>query len=354
MNRLIGDVMDNLRQSYEEGYGYNKAAERLEDVFTNMETSELEMVARTEIAGHENLGMHEANIELGVEYEKWKTARDADVRDSHQDLEGQIVRVGDRFSNGLEYPGDRSGSIEEWINCRCTLMPFLMPEGYTAPSGMDYFYESDLVPQENKEEIKPEWKPTMTQEEAEKWAKDSKYGNERFYHGTSQSSANLINDKGFDIDYIRKHNPNGKASGIGHYFTTDKGYASAYAESKQSVLEVVTNIKNPIPLKEYNEIKRTAYDLSSILEHFKDKPYRAVLKELKDMGYEGFVKAMENITAKQYKEYIGLSKTAKNSVELKDLIQLNNMLDKGYDSIRFGEQANLLVVFDDKAITVVK
>lgn len=117
MNRLIGNVMDNLSKSYEEGYGYDKAAERLKDVFVNMETYELEMVARTEIAAQENLGMHEGNKELGVEYEKWRTARDADVRDSHQELEGQIVRVGDRFSNGLEYPGDRNGDISEWINC---------------------------------------------------------------------------------------------------------------------------------------------------------------------------------------------------------------------------------------------
>jgi len=144
MNRLIGDVMDNLSQSYKEGYGYNKAAEMLKDVFVNMETYELEMVARTEIAGQENLGMHEGNKELGVEYEKWRTARDADVRDSHQELEGQIVRVGDRFSNGLEYPGDRSGPIEEWINCRCTLMPYILPEGMIAPE-LPYFYEKDLV-----------------------------------------------------------------------------------------------------------------------------------------------------------------------------------------------------------------
>lgn len=143
MNRLIGNVMDNLSKSYEEGYGYDKAAERLKDVFVNMETYELEMVARTEIAAQENLGMHEGNKELGVEYEKWRTARDADVRDSHQELEGQIVRVGDRFSNGLEYPGDRSGPIEEWINCRCTIMPYIPPEGYTVPE-LPYFYESDL------------------------------------------------------------------------------------------------------------------------------------------------------------------------------------------------------------------
>ncbi len=124
MNRLIGNVMDNLSKSYEEGYGYDKAAERLKDVFVNMETYELEMVARTEIASAENLGMLESEKELGVEYHKWRTARDERVRGNdptdiadHVILEGQIVRVGDLFSNGLEYPGDRNGDISEWINC---------------------------------------------------------------------------------------------------------------------------------------------------------------------------------------------------------------------------------------------
>ena len=145
IRRLIGNLMENLRKSYEAGFGYSKSAERLNEVFVNMETYELERVARTEIASAENLGMYESEIELGVEYHKWRTARDADVRDSHQDLEGQIVRVGDRFSNGLEYPGDRSGPIEEWINCRCTIVPVILPEGYTAPSGITFFYESDLV-----------------------------------------------------------------------------------------------------------------------------------------------------------------------------------------------------------------
>jgi len=117
IRRLIGNLMENLRESYEAGFGYSKSAERLNEVFTNMETYELERVARTEIASAENLGMYESEIELGVEYHKWRTARDERVRNSHEELEGQIVKVGDRFSNGLEYPGDRSGPIEEWINC---------------------------------------------------------------------------------------------------------------------------------------------------------------------------------------------------------------------------------------------
>ena len=44
------------------------------------------------------------------------------------------------------YPGDMNGSIEEWINCRCTTVPYLMPLGFMAPPGVSYFYESDIIP----------------------------------------------------------------------------------------------------------------------------------------------------------------------------------------------------------------
>lgn len=151
MSRLVGNVMDNLRESYEQGYGYDKAAQELKDVFVDMETYELERVARTEIASSENLGMYETEKELGVDYHQWKTARDSRVRGNdpkdtadHTILEGQIVRVGEPFSNGLLYPVDRSGDIEEWIQCRCVAMIYLMPEGYSAPD-MPYFYEEDLI-----------------------------------------------------------------------------------------------------------------------------------------------------------------------------------------------------------------
>jgi SPP1 gp7 family putative phage head morphogenesis protein len=144
LNRLIGNIMENLKESYEEGFGYDKAAQNLDDVFENMEKYELERVARTELSSSENLGMYESEKELGVEYHKWRTARDERVRDWHVDMEGQIVRVGDLFSNGLEYPGDRNGPLEEVINCRCSLVSVILPEGYAAPE-LPYFYESDLI-----------------------------------------------------------------------------------------------------------------------------------------------------------------------------------------------------------------
>lgn len=124
MARMIGDVMDNLAQSYEEGLGIDEAAENLEGKFKSMMDYELERIARTEIQSHQNEGAHLTCEDLGVTYEQWWTAEDDRVRGTrpedkadHVVLHGQIVRTGDMFSNGLMYPGDRNGLIEEWINC---------------------------------------------------------------------------------------------------------------------------------------------------------------------------------------------------------------------------------------------
>ncbi len=151
IDRMIGNVMGNLKESYEAGYGIDKTAGLLKDVFQNMQDYELERVARTEINGAQNRGAEATEIQLGIQYDMWRTAGDERVRGTdpedtadHVYLDGQISRVGGEFSNGLTRPGDRTGPIAEWINCRCTLVPYLMPEGFIAPA-MDYFYESDLI-----------------------------------------------------------------------------------------------------------------------------------------------------------------------------------------------------------------
>jgi len=151
IDRITGNVMQNLKESYEAGYGIDEAADNLKNVFEDMEGHELKRVARTEINGAQNKGAYQTMVEIGVNYQKWWTAQDSKVRGNdpkdtadHVHMHGQIVRVGEPFSNGLYYPGDRSGDISEWIECRCTPSPFIMPEGFKAPA-MDYFYESDLI-----------------------------------------------------------------------------------------------------------------------------------------------------------------------------------------------------------------
>ena len=61
--------------------------------------------------------------ELGFEVmKKWLATLDDRTRESHVDLDGEVVEVDEPFSNGLMYPADPSGEPEEVYNCRCTMI----------------------------------------------------------------------------------------------------------------------------------------------------------------------------------------------------------------------------------------
>ena len=47
---------------------------------------------------------------------------DKRTRDTHAELNGTIIGLQERFSNGLLYPGDPSGPAKEIINYRCVLI----------------------------------------------------------------------------------------------------------------------------------------------------------------------------------------------------------------------------------------
>ena len=60
--------------------------------------------------------------EMGIEIKQaWMAALDMRTRTSHRHLDGEKIEVGEKFSNGLRYPGDPEGRPEEVYNCRCTL-----------------------------------------------------------------------------------------------------------------------------------------------------------------------------------------------------------------------------------------
>lgn len=153
MKRIKGDVMENLAQSYEDGLGIKDAAKRLEEVFEGMTENRTRLIARTEINSEVGVAKFGTMQEHNIQYQQWWTAEDERVRGhpdqddpiaDHYSLHGQIVRVGDKFENGLLFPGDReNGPLEEWINCRCDNVPFIMPSNMTAPNKR-YFYEDEL------------------------------------------------------------------------------------------------------------------------------------------------------------------------------------------------------------------
>lgn len=85
--------------------------------------------ARTAVTSAQNAGRMDTlkrAEDIGIEVEKeWMATGDSRTRDSHLQIDGEIVGKRDTFSNGLEYPGDPAGEPAEVYNCRCTILPYL-------------------------------------------------------------------------------------------------------------------------------------------------------------------------------------------------------------------------------------
>lgn len=128
-----------------------KIARRIEGLFTGDEPlsphARAVRIARTET----NRVMNEATLETlraanaaGVKVKhRWEATLDGDTRDSHRKVDGEVVEVGELFSNGLRRPGD--GGPADSINCRCTLTPVV--EGFTPNAPMRRDNETgELIP----------------------------------------------------------------------------------------------------------------------------------------------------------------------------------------------------------------
>ncbi|MDD3985114.1 MAG: hypothetical protein PHY59_04320 [Methanobacterium sp.] len=47
------------------------------------------------------------------------------MMEPHRELDGEIVPVGEPFCNGLMYPGDEFGPVDEGVNYSHTFVPFI-------------------------------------------------------------------------------------------------------------------------------------------------------------------------------------------------------------------------------------
>jgi SPP1 gp7 family putative phage head morphogenesis protein len=144
LNRVDTSIKTLLTEGYQSGKGINYVSNLLVKRFDQLQTWEAQRIARTEIHNSHNTAVMDTYNEYGVEYTMWISADDERTRESHLEINGEIIRLGDTYSNGLRFPGDTDGPIEEWINCRCSNAPFVLPYGYAAPP-QQQFRENDLI-----------------------------------------------------------------------------------------------------------------------------------------------------------------------------------------------------------------
>lgn len=127
-NRVRGipeTVRAALRESIAEGVAEAETVadlkRRVRDTM-NVEGRRVEKIARTEAGEAVNGGRYMTMDIEGVESHEWSAFIDGETRSSHVDVDGEIVRVGERFSNGLLYPLEVGAPAGEVISCRCVAL----------------------------------------------------------------------------------------------------------------------------------------------------------------------------------------------------------------------------------------
>lgn len=122
-----------LKPGVEAGESIPKLTKRLQDVFDTYKGDNAwraERIARTEVLG----GFNQASYEVSKEDDLivghyWQATPDDRTRHSHEELDNEYRPLGERFSNGLLFPGDPSAlKPAESINCRCVLRTRLTEE----------------------------------------------------------------------------------------------------------------------------------------------------------------------------------------------------------------------------------
>jgi len=112
------------RLSMEAVTGGRRASEVAEEIARTEEVTKNRamLIARTEVS-KANASITQARAEsVGVEAYVWHTSEDGDVRESHADMDGEIVRYDSppMLSDGMQ------GHAGEFPNCRCWQEPIIL------------------------------------------------------------------------------------------------------------------------------------------------------------------------------------------------------------------------------------
>lgn len=131
--RQLAGIPERVRQRVEQeiAAGLSKdespaeIAARISGLYQHLAGARAQTIARTETARAYNETRWTAMRQLGIDRAEWLTARDEHVRldpFDHQ-IDGEVRRLGEPFTNGLRFPNDPTGAPGNVINCRCVAIP---------------------------------------------------------------------------------------------------------------------------------------------------------------------------------------------------------------------------------------
>ena len=109
-------VTKAINEGLENGEGMIKISDRIGKVYNEFPTWRSDLIARTESTAGNNEGFISAYKQSGVAtHKEWIATMDDRTREEHADMNGEIVKLNESFSNGSQYPDEP--------NCRCVIGP---------------------------------------------------------------------------------------------------------------------------------------------------------------------------------------------------------------------------------------
>lgn len=120
------DLTRVLARAQSQGIATEAVARQISKDMSALSVGRAATIARTETAMAANYAMFATANEVEFKKNKvWVAVEDDRTRETHSFVDGTELEMDDYFDVGndrLLYPGDSSGSPEEVINCRCTLI----------------------------------------------------------------------------------------------------------------------------------------------------------------------------------------------------------------------------------------
>ena len=122
---LKTSVRQEISRGIAQSLSYQEIARNIKNT-TNVDYNKSLRIAKTE--GHRIQCESAYNVQVRAKQKgadvvkQWDSTLDGRTRESHQKLDGEVVGVDEKFSNGLLYPGDSNGVASEVVNCRCALL----------------------------------------------------------------------------------------------------------------------------------------------------------------------------------------------------------------------------------------
>jgi HK97 family phage portal protein len=115
-NTTLEKLKSTLSEGIADGEGVRDLAERVGTTYQEFPDYRSDLIARTEATAANNEGLLEGYRQSGVAtHKEWVATLDDRTRPEHLDLNGEVVKTDENFSNGLAFPSEP--------NCRCVIAP---------------------------------------------------------------------------------------------------------------------------------------------------------------------------------------------------------------------------------------